>query len=331
MLCTNESVAAWINHIDGAVALVRMRGQEQFANPQSRHLAHAVRTAALNCCVQRSKPMEAPYPDDWDSSYETNAANRLTQISCPLPGIRARATDLRSSNDVHERGLKACDLIRDAQAVDAELEKWFLTLPEMWGYLTAYMVREIPSDLVNADAWVGPVHIYDDLISANVINDCRLARIFCQAVISDCTDWAEEAEMLSETEVEEHRQNARYVTQQAVDEICASVPFHISPDMLDARRQAQPQGQDTAGKWACTTAPLCKFSELIEHTASAAAGGYFLVWPLYVCLSAKGISDKQKQWMYWRLNYIGEEFGLTQAQVLVLAQRQVVTCSPSYP
>ena len=65
--------------------------------------------------------------------------------------------------------------------------------------------------------------------------------------------------------------------------------------------------------------------------AAEAFGGYSLVWPLYVAANAETVSQRQRDWLSGRLFFIGSKFGLTSAQILVLARRHVLTCGPMFP
>jgi hypothetical protein len=68
-----------------------------------------------------------------------------------------------------------------------------------------------------------------------------------------------------------------------------------------------------------------------ERNAAEAFGGYSLVWPLYVAANAETVPQAQRDWLSGRLMMIGTRFGLTSAQVLVLARRHVLTCGPMFP
>jgi len=70
---------------------------------------------------------------------------------------------------------------------------------------------------------------------------------------------------------------------------------------------------------------------LMNITAAEAFGAYSLIWPLYVAASAETVPQAQRDWLGGRLSIIGTRFGLTSAQVLVLARRHVLTCGPMFP
>lgn len=43
-MSTDDTIAAWGNHVDGAVALTKLRGTDQFNDPMSHAIFRAVRT-----------------------------------------------------------------------------------------------------------------------------------------------------------------------------------------------------------------------------------------------------------------------------------------------
>ena len=68
-----------------------------------------------------------------------------------------------------------------------------------------------------------------------------------------------------------------------------------------------------------------------RYIAAEAYGVYSLVWPLYVAANAETVPQQQRDWLLGRLSVIGTKFGLSSAQVLVLARRHVLTCGPMFP
>ena len=223
---TNESGAAWTHHISGAVSLVKLRGEDQLKNPQSLHLFRAVRASMLTSNIIQGKTIEDfPAPGGWncDDNGDLNAANRLTLICLKLPNIKAYAQDLLVRPKTPTVVNEIMSLIKTAKEIDSQLEHWALTVPEEWAYTTVEYCREEPKDLSNSQFWQGPIHVYHDLSVANITNDYRISRIFCQAVI-----------MRSLLALPPHAQTeqterviaqAAYVTQQLVDDFCSSVPF----------------------------------------------------------------------------------------------------------
>jgi hypothetical protein len=49
-MSTDDTITAWGNHVDGAVALTKMRGTDQFSDPMSHAMFRAVRTMMITSC-----------------------------------------------------------------------------------------------------------------------------------------------------------------------------------------------------------------------------------------------------------------------------------------
>jgi hypothetical protein len=177
---------------------------------------------------------------------EENAANRLTLICINLPDIRARANTLTSTPYDPSLIAEAKAVMDLAEMVDLNLQQWYQTLPTEWQYRTVGMTYELPDDISEAESWLGPQHAYHDVPVANLINDYRVCRIFCQRVIIACVTWLS----LGDTGTQNHEsldtyQKAVFVIQQMVDEISAGVPFHMNYDMQPV---AQELGQERNGE-----------------------------------------------------------------------------------
>ena len=114
-------------------------------------------------------------------------------------------------------------LIRTAKDIDSELEHWALTLSDVWEPRLKMVIPDEPEDVETAEFWIGPVHIYEDLSIANIWNDYRVSRIFCQAVILGCVT---NLPTHARTEhVERISAQAVRITQQMVDDFCSAVPY----------------------------------------------------------------------------------------------------------
>lgn len=177
---------------------------------------------------------------------EENAANRLTLICMSLPDIRARANTLTTTPyDPNLEG-EAKSVMEFAEMVDANLQQWYQTLPQEWQYRTVNMIYELPDDIGEAESWLGPQHVYHDVPVANLINDYRVCRIFCQRVIIACMTWLSFGNTdYSNLETLDTYQKAAFVIQQMVDEISAGVPFHMCYEMQPV---AQELGQEKNGE-----------------------------------------------------------------------------------
>lgn len=89
------SVAEWDQHIDGAVAILKARGQGQFTTVRSRCAFRAVRTRMLSFCIQTQWSVQSfPGPRGWmsDMSDEDDeyAFNFLT-VAVEVTDLSSRA------------------------------------------------------------------------------------------------------------------------------------------------------------------------------------------------------------------------------------------------
>lgn len=234
---TGDSRVAWTHHINGAVSLVKLRGEEQLKNPQSRHLFRAVRSSMLTSSIIQGKMIDDfPAPGGWacDDDGDLNAANRLTLICLKLPNIKRYAQDLLAREKTPAVVNEMMALIRTAKEIDSQLEHWALTVPDEWEYHTVEYCREEPKDVYKSQYWRGPIHEYYDLNVANIINDYRISRIFCQAVILGCISVLP---LQAQTEATDRvSAQATYLTQQMVDDFSSSVPFLLGYNLKGRAR-----------------------------------------------------------------------------------------------
>ncbi|TKA79206.1 hypothetical protein B0A49_03191 [Cryomyces minteri] len=300
------SMSAWLRHIEGAIALVKSRGTEQFNNPQSLSLFRAVRTQMLTSCIQRSAPVEDfPGAQGWmsDKDLTPNAANRLTAASMKVPDIRALAKKALALPKTPSNESEVLALMQASEDADTDLRRWEETLPGLWDYLTVAVVTSVPEDLENSETWSGPIHIYEDMHIASVRNNQRVSRIFCQSIIMGCLAWLSPGKYRTDERLEA----ARYTVQNMVDNICASVPFHLGFDLRDRLLQT---GQD--------------------ESAAQAVGGYFLLWPLFVAASMDCVSTEQRVWLQGRLSKVAGIYGLDQRQLVNAANQHTLTSEPVF-
>ena len=246
----------WTQHINGAIALVKVRGQQQLKDSLSLALFRAVRASMLASSILQDKEIdEFPVPGGWscDNTLEINAANRLTLICLQLPNMKKYAKKLLSFNKAPEFTTDVMNLIRTAKDVDTQLENWALTLPLEWEFNTAQLCSDTYQTLdqiQNAPFWTGPIHVYHDIAVATIWNDYRLSRIFCQSVVLACV----EALPVSHQNAQTARisTSATHIAQEMVNDFCSSVPFLFG---YDARNRTQMTGQDEGCKPA-PTVPL---------------------------------------------------------------------------
>ena len=247
-MSTDDTITAWGNHVDGAVALTKLRGTDQFNDPMSHAMFRAVRTMMITSCVQRSKPIDSfPGQSGWmgDSDIGSeNAANRLTLICIDLPNLRARANKLTSTLYDASEEQEALQIIDFAQLVDGNLAEWYRTLPPEWKHQIIGVESQIPEDIANAEKWPGEQHAYHDVPLASIMNDYRVCRIFCRRVMLACLDWLGYGGFTDDATYA----HSVFVVQQMVDELSSCVPFHLDYELQPLAKET---GQEQYGECIC--------------------------------------------------------------------------------
>lgn len=235
---TPESLVTWTQHTDGAVALVKLRGEELLYNPLSLKLFLAVRAQTIINQTSKSEQIQplSTSTRDWTNlppseSEDEDTANRLMAMAIEIPNYRALAYSLLSGPRNEVTKASAANLLDEATSFDNSLALWPSTVPVSWQYKPFAPLKQ---DLDNLGmAYHGPVHEYHDIRVCSVWNDYRLARIFMLAIVLNCTKWL--APPLSCTQSSTYK----YATtnlRQMVDGICASVPFALGHQISQCRR-----------------------------------------------------------------------------------------------
>ncbi|KAI9723679.1 MAG: hypothetical protein M1812_000979 [Candelaria pacifica] len=289
------------HHTDGAVALVKYRGEEQLQSEMSRNLLQAVRTQMVINCIQRQKPIEIlPGHTEWIANIKhENAANSLTILTARLPELRLTAQNIfySSINNVKAEDVQA---LRDAAAqMDVSIAEWAEDLPEAWSYEAVAHAEAMPDDLSVTNAFPGEIDVYQDLYIANVWNTYRIARFFVLSILMDSICWL--------ASVPEYQEGTEFletlaIVKQLVNEICASVPFHLCYRTSSAAYELQ--------------YPHSIVSDSINshQPSTRTLGAYFLLLPLEVLLNNNAgmhpyrqwnyISAEQKTWLEGRMAYV---------------------------
>lgn len=206
---------SWAAHIKGAMALLQLRGQEQFNYERGRQLFKQLRSHILYDCMQQD--VAAPQALlQISHNLKTSAMDERSKKIQPGPigDMCFRLLDLRAA--IKSRDITDPKAIREAAIeMDGELEAWRAALPPCWSYATVDA-----GDAPAGTYFGGKRQIYSNLWTAQVLNNWRTLRILINRVIlqnairSDAPDSAHESTALS-------------LIHQLSTEICISAPNFI--------------------------------------------------------------------------------------------------------
>lgn len=204
-----------------------------------------------------------------------------------LPNLIAECKEILLLPKTPESCLRMLNLISKTQEVDAMLALWHSRQLPWESANIEFISNHLPSNVLSADFWLGPVHSYSDLLIANVTLDYNIARIYAHKTILLASRYLahddENISLIATVQV------AKQVIQEMVDNICYCVPFHISPVFQNQLKTE------------------------VDKAATRGLGAYLLVWPLQVAVSCSTIPDLQRNWIRGRLMHIKETFGLVRA------------------
>lgn len=222
----------------------------------------------------------SPYPiQDTDPSMKS-----LDVLLIKSHPVLQQASRLLS----HEKATKAelRSLKRDAGLLNKEFALWPLCQPKQWLPKTLGILKKTRNDGGESYFWDGKVDEYFDLYVAAVWNIYRKARLKLIDVIFKASKGLDLKATMP--------QKLMADTQGLVDELCASVPFHLLADLPAYLRNGNAE----------------------KKRPGKALGGLLLMYPLYIASSLSMVPTEQREWMKGRLRWIGRVIGIRQASML---------------
>ena len=275
-----HSLEAWTEHINGASALLKLRGPSQFRTRAGQQLFVMVTSNLMISCVQRTIPVpehiiELRRIAEEIMESDTWPAWQVSEVIFDFANYRAAVRDCQIV------GPKA--IIEAGLVVDRKFLAAFEHVPEDWKYRTAY------TDQDDECVWNRRYDVYNDDWAAQIWNGMRSCRILIHEIVRDQLLAASTAMNPIFTEEESKEQNAQSVhamlKMQA--DILATIPAYV-PSRIDIRP-----------------------SSLMEGSR-----GYFVLWPLYMAGVMDLATQQIKTWVIGRLRAISEQVGIRQASLL---------------
>lgn len=259
-----------------------------------------VRNHVMRACVQSSLPTPTLLQGvDWFMDKrllpdEFPQNSDLMQIAHDIIFLRSRAA-LYTEEIVPQNEMQLLQVLYDANQLDSQLSMWHTALPPVWlPQPTSWQAQE-NRRFDDVTMWPGVPQLYASMDVAVMFSSYRVLRILTQGIILK-THVQLAFLRGQDLEQSEETQHTFATMQQAVDEICASVPWHLSAAMRD-KGSMELQRADI---WAMET-----------------AGAAELIWPLFIALSVGSTPEEQRQWIRTvLLNQLAGKYGFQQARLL---------------
>ena len=271
-----QSFEHWQEHINGAAALVEVRGVEQLKTPAGlRMFLQVTFNLMLGCAIRAVAMPEHIIKFRKKAELFIDASDPMWQLTGIVIDCTNFFADVRKSKIVDPR-----PTIERALNIDGMLSAMFEDPPEEWLYKTVH-TDECP-DLI----WNGKYHVYKDVQSAHAWSRMGTCRILIQEVILKQLLIARNQVPPVFTEVECRAQKDSTV----------NILLKVRDDLLASVSEIS---ADTSHQ---------KATSLMDESK-----GYFGLWPLYLVGSMDMSTQPIKDWVVARLRSVWALYGLRQA------------------
>ncbi|OGM45036.1 Zn(II)2Cys6 transcription factor [Aspergillus bombycis] len=275
-------IGRWLNHIEGGVKLIELRGFEQIHHQAGLELFTQIRLqiALGNLYKKQRTP-------SWllDLSKEAlkHRGDTGDQVLDYFFRILVEVGDLAA--DINEGAFAhPARVLQKALNLDAELITWAMSIDAKWKYTVVKVKRFEGENSTLHPVYGDHYHIYPNIAVSMAWNHYRFIRIILHGIIGYVSaTYFPAAEKGSCGQSERH---SAAISQQLAEDICASVPYHLG--------MTGSSGGSTLG-------------------IPFAGGVLRLMWPLFIASDCSGASLKMRTWIAQCLDKIGHVVGVNMA------------------
>ncbi|CZR60782.1 uncharacterized protein PAC_10678 [Phialocephala subalpina] len=291
------SLNGWCSHIEGAVALVKYRGEESFDTPTGRNLFNSVRELMTIHYMAMAKPIEPSV--DWLYHIPANDLERKYAM------LNLRLVDLRAENNnvtiqvprTANSTVRVVELLKKAKTLEKEYREWYNTLPSSSDSAMAWVDNEnIDGKLATSMTHPGRVDRYEELGVAYIYNVARSSQILIWSVILRCVAWLSNP---ADYRISTEYRDASRICRELIQDIVSSIPFFFLYD------QDENMPVEDMIRSSC------------ENLALKGASATFLMWPLYVAGASDFATKSQRIFTRGKLAFIAESVGISQATLML--------------
>ncbi|KAI1629146.1 hypothetical protein EDD37DRAFT_38556 [Exophiala viscosa] len=273
-------------HQQGAMALLRHRGKENFESATSRRLFTALRSRHINFSLQAGKKVQL----DGDLLAEETAllpSAKLDLINAELADLHVTVPDGPEAMGV---GLVEFyqTIMQQALVIDEKLQAWRDSLPESWRPV-AIPASQLHPTIRAAGVYGDTVDVYTSLTVSHINNAARSSHVGALRLISLCR---RELEALGVEADPDLGQYLHTQMQEIADRFCASIPYHLGNRTtltFPHEHREYPHVPIELRRLANYVDPFGNPVEMTQEDhirAAAAIGGWFIMTPLMGFLRA---------------------------------------------
>jgi hypothetical protein len=277
---------SWKSHVNGALTLVRLRGLENFQDPEECRVLVRLNNHYLSSCVTSNTMV----PDEFLAIREyIEHRLEIPDFTLRLTKMGVRYAKLRS--DILKGVLSGKECIEVATELDAKIQRLELSVPSSWKCTT------ISFDHISDRVFGDHIDLYPERNKCQARNSLRVIRILLNEIIIEHSAASLQDEK-SSTLLTTSRRNIKTF----VDDILASVPQYTDCDGAAGARLPPPEVHVPAG-----AAHL--------HTPYHQSECYSLIFPLYTA-GRSNVVPEARSWVTEQLHYIGSHFYIRNAELV---------------
>jgi hypothetical protein len=163
------------------------------------------------------------------------------------------------------------EIIRTALALDGDLLAISVAVPVNWCYTTT-KVPPLTDKSKYKYIWGDNVHMYRSITASSMWNNYRAARILIHEIIVDAAQQIRDSEIAGHNcqQASDLATQSRETGLQLVEDICATIPFHLGTTVKNAKKRYSPRSKHVK---LITNSTLRSTSEASYITASARSSG----------------------------------------------------------
>lgn len=294
---------SWTSHVNGALALVRLRGLDQFQDEPDFNMLVRLYTHYIVSCVAS----DSPVPHNLNA-IEVYIGKRLG-VEYPmlrLSNLMVQYANLRC--EIRKDILSNDECIELSMELDGHIQVLDRELPAFWQYST------IPLEQKSERAFDIYFHSYSNPMICQARNFFRIMRIILnesliqQVLVSSTSPRDLALTMFAHDNI-----------QTVAGEICASVPQYMDCDGAARHRLPTSEKSDF-----CTNHILARGH---SHSPNHQLDCYTLIFPLYVAARSKAVPD-MKPWIIKTLHYMSTHFHIRNAELVARILEQETDVDP---
>lgn len=283
---------AWAAHLSGALALVKLRDDQQFTKPSVFRMLMRLSTNLLISCVASDRPVcdELVILRSKIAAYLPGPGDPKWQES----DLMIEFASLRQ--EIMEGRLSDNEAIATLVTLDAKFITLARSVPPTWQYAT---VRVDEKSMHHYDFFH---HVHPAEHIAQMWNTLRLTRILLNELI--CSQYLGIQRGLQQgSEAFAIWQRSVAIIKEMALDICASLPQFLqgTPHFCSDRSTSSPDSSDSVTD-SNFSVPIVAQSSPTHHLSC-----YRLIFPLYVAAQSAAVPAKLKRWVVEQLHFIADE------------------------